>query len=390
MEDKKLKIAIVCDAFFPMVDGVISVVHNYATILSQKHDVTVFAPATKDKTFKDNYPYKVVRCKIFPINFGDYNMSMPAFDKKFKKALKDGNFDIVHIHSPFTIAHQAIKVANKQKTPIIVTFHSQFQYDFKKATHSEILTNMLIKYVANAFNKCDELWTMNPKMEELSRSYGYNGPVVLTPNGCELKRENIDEQKLNEFRAQYCAPDEKMFLYVGRIHVLKNIEFILRSLKVLKEKGFKFKMIFVGNGQDYNYLTKLNKELDLEDCVKFVGKVSDRSLLQYYFAASDLFLFPSKYDSDGIVKCEAAAFKTPTVFLDGTFAASAATDGYNGYVVNEDAEQFANKIIEIFEDEENYNQVCINAEKTLYLTWDDIVKTAEQQYYDAINKYSNK
>ena len=103
-----------------------------------------------------------------------------------------------------------------------------------------------------------------------------------------------------------------------------------------------------------------------------------------------MFLFPSKYDSDGIVKCEAAAFKTPTVFLDGTFAASAATDGYNGYVVNEDSEQFANKIIEIFDDEENYNQVCINAEKTLYLTWDDIVKTAEQQYYDAINKYSNK
>ena len=52
------------------------------------------------------------------------------------------------------------------------------------------------------------------------------------------------------------------------------------------------------------------------------GKVTDRTLLSYYYARADLFLFPSLYDASSIVQIEAASQKTPTVFLEGAVTAN--------------------------------------------------------------------
>ncbi len=386
MKDKKLKIALCCDAFFPMVDGVINAVHNYASKLSEKHDVTVFVPESPDKNFVDNFPYKVVRCKNLPIKFGDYVTPLPLIDKNFRNQLNQ-NFDIIHLHSPFTISKSAIKVAKKRKIPLIITLHSQYKQDFKEKTKSNLLTKFMMKYIAKSFNACDELWTMNPKMADLSHEYGYTGGVFVLPNGCDLNKHDIQDNKVDTFRLQYATRNEKLLLYVGRIHILKNIEFILKVCEKLKEKHFPFKMVFVGNGQDFEKFKKMSKNMHLEDSVIFVGKVTDRDKIQYFYKVSDLFVFPSNYDTDGIVKTEAAAYQTPTIFLKDTIVSSCVQDNYNGYIGENDTIKFADKIVDIFKDEQNYKTVCINAEKTLYLTWNDIIAKAEKHYYEIIEEH---
>lgn len=383
METKKLKIALCCDSFYPMIDGVVNVVDNYARILSKKHDVTVFVPESPDKNYKNNFPYKVVRCKISPIHFGDYVMPTPALDKNFKKAL-DQDFDIIHLHSPFTVAKTAIKVAKKRNIPLIVTLHSQFKQDFKEKTKSRLLTAIMMKYIAASFNSCQELWTMNPKMEELSHKYGFKGKVFLLPNGCDLKKETLSEEKAAELKNEYSRHGEKILLYVGRIHKLKNIEFILKTCQILKGKGFPFKMIFVGSGQDYEKFKKMSTNMNLDNVATFAGKISDRNKLQYFYEISDLFVFPSFYDTDGIVKNEAAAFQTPTIFVDGSIASSGIQDNHNGFVGENDPNKFAEKIVQIFTDEKTYRKVCLNAEKDLYKSWEEIVDRAEQHYYSII------
>ena len=85
MEGKKLKIAFFVDSYYPIIDGVSLVVNNYASLLAQRHDVTVFVPKSADKTYIDNFPYRVVRCKISPIRIGEYNISLPNMDKNLKK-----------------------------------------------------------------------------------------------------------------------------------------------------------------------------------------------------------------------------------------------------------------------------------------------------------------
>ena len=85
---KPLKIALFIDTYYPMIDGVVLVVDNYAKILSKFADVAVFCPKPDDKNYKDNFSYKVVRCKKISVFFLDYNLGIPQFDKKFKQAIK--------------------------------------------------------------------------------------------------------------------------------------------------------------------------------------------------------------------------------------------------------------------------------------------------------------
>lgn len=64
MDNKKLTIGMFTDAFYPMLDGVIMVVDNYARRMSKFANVIVFVPEFPGKTFDDSVlPYKVVRCK---------------------------------------------------------------------------------------------------------------------------------------------------------------------------------------------------------------------------------------------------------------------------------------------------------------------------------------
>ena len=68
--DKKLTIGIFNDSFYPITDGVIMVVDNYAKRLSRYANVIVFVPSYKSRSFDDTkLPYKVVRCKSLNISF---------------------------------------------------------------------------------------------------------------------------------------------------------------------------------------------------------------------------------------------------------------------------------------------------------------------------------
>ena len=86
--EKKIKIGLFIDTYFPMVDGVIMVVDNYARRLAKIADVTVFAPRIPKKEYDDTkLPYKVVRCKSIPLSFVDYALPLPGFDKKWHQSL---------------------------------------------------------------------------------------------------------------------------------------------------------------------------------------------------------------------------------------------------------------------------------------------------------------
>jgi glycosyltransferase involved in cell wall biosynthesis len=116
------------------------------------------------------------------------------------------------------------------------------------------------------------------------------------------------------------------------------------------------------------------------------GKVTDREMLANYYARADLFLFPSLYDASSIVQIESASQKTPTLFLEGAVTNATVTKDVNGFIVENDAEKYANKIVEIIKNKELYNMVSENAYKDLYVNWDDRVKEAYDMYIEKIGE----
>lgn len=385
--ENKINIGLFLDTYYPMIDGVINVVNNYAIRLNKIANVTVFAPKSRYDNFDDSsLPYKIVRCKRANLKALklDYDLPLPDLDSNFKKAIKDANLDVIHIHSPFTIGKMAAKFGRKHNIPVVATMHSQFKKDFYKSTKSKLLTNIMLDIIANTFNKCDVLWTLNPACAELSKEYGYKGKIEIVPNATDLVNIFTPEDIVNfkkEIQKKYEISDnEKIFINIGRINKLKNLDFVIDVCKTLLDKNFKFKLLLVGDGSDKKYFANKVKKLGLEKNIVFVGKISDTSTKSKLFAVSDMQIFPSFYDTDGIVRIEAAAFSVPTIFIENSIASSTITNNVNGFIGKNNKEEFAQTIIDAFANAELYAQVRRNCHKDLYITWDELMSQVLEKY----------
>lgn len=386
---EKPKIGLFIDTFFPMVDGVVNVLDNHAKILSKWFDVTVFTVSpTKNKQDETEHPYRVVRCKSAPIFFLDYDLPMPSLDKNFNKILKESNLDLVYFHSPMYVSKKGVRYAKKHNIPIICHLHSQFKRDFYRATHSKILTKMLLNSIMNTFNQSDVAVAVNEFTRDLFiNEYKLKVPTKIIYNATDMTPvENIEQAKTIVNEKYGLDPNEKIFLFVGRVNKLKNIDIALDALALLKKKFQKFKFLIVGSGGDLNYFKNRVEKLNLRSNVMFIGKVMDRELLKDLYARSDLFLFPSEYDTDGLVKFEAASQHTPTIFIENTGAASSIVDNETGFIVANDPQKFAEKIFNIVTDDSLYQHVSQNVFDGLYRTWEDSAKEVRDLIFELLNK----
>lgn len=380
-----LRVGIFIDTYFPMIDGVINVVHNYAKRMNDgEFEVVVFCPVA-DKKYRDDFNYRVVRCKSAKIFFLDYTLPLPKLDGQFKRALRGVNLDIVHIHSPFGVGKMGVRYAKKHNIPVIATMHSQFEQDFYRATHSRLVTKLLLKSVMKVFNACDECYAVNGRVAEIFSGYGAKRLPRVLRNGTDFTPVADGEKATALANETFSlSADEPVFLFVGRLTALKNIYFIADALARLK---IGFKMFFVGDGQDAAELKRRIEKNGLSDRVFMIGRITDRELLKALYYRATLFLFPSLYDANSLVQIEAASQKTPALFLEGAATSSMVTDGVNGYVSPPTPEAYAEKITEILRNVEEYERVREGAFRDLYVTWDETVAETKQTYRTAIERF---
>lgn len=387
-ETNKITIGLFIDTFFPMIDGVTMVVDNYAKRLTKYANVIVFAPEYPKAQYDDSkFLYKVVRCKSVKMPIIDYSLPMPKIDKKFMHELNNTKLDIVHIHSPFTIGKIGVEYAKKNNVPAIATMHSQYKKDFLRAVKFEPLANLLTRVIIRQYNKCDECWAVNSEIAKIYyEEYKYKKLPKVMGNATDMKLvENMEQAKKLINEKYNISPDEKVFLFVGRINNLKNVFLIANSLKILKEKyNPKFKMLFVGSGQDEDELKSIIDKNNMNQDIIMCGKISDRELLANIYARADLFLFPSLYDASSIVQIEAASQKTPTLFVEGAATTATITENVNGFISQNNEEDFAEKINEIINNKALYDSVCENVYKDIYINWDSQVSKVFDSYMEII------
>lgn len=386
-ETNKITIGLFIDTFFPMIDGVTMVVDNYAKRLTKYANVIVFAPEYPKAQYDDSkFLYKVVRCKSVKMPIIDYSLPMPKIDKKFMHELNNTKLDIVHIHSPFTIGKIGVEYAKKNNVPAIATMHSQYKKDFLRAVKFEPLANLL---TIRQYNKCDECWAVNSEIAKIYyEEYKYKKLPKVMGNATDMKLvENMEQAKKLINEKYNISPDEEVFLFVGRINNLKNVFLIANSLKILKEKyNPKFKMLFVGSGQDEDELKSIIDKNNMNQDIIMCGKISDRELLANIYARADLFLFPSLYDASSIVQIEAASQKTPTLFVEGAATTATITENVNGFISQNNEEDFAEKINEIINNKALYDSVCENVYKDIYINWDSQVSKVFDSYMEIISE----
>ena len=190
------------------------------------------------------------------------------------------------------------------------------------------------------------------------------------------------EQKLN------IKENELVFLFVGQHIWQKNIKMIVEALKLVDDRNIPFRMFFVGDGYAKEELKEYVNELGLDDKITLLGKILDRDYLRSLFARADLFLFPSVYDNAPIVIREAAAVATPSVVIANSNAAEGIEDNVNGFLSENTAQSYANRILEVTKDRDLIIRAGQRAKVTIYRNWEDIVDEVYQRYIEIIKTYN--
>ncbi|MCK4260449.1 MAG: glycosyltransferase [Halanaerobiales bacterium] len=377
------------DSFPPVMDGVANVTKNYAYWLN-KNDDTSYVVTPSFPGYIDVEEFQVLRYLSLPLVVRPpYRVGLPKLDFSIKKRVNNIPFNLVHAHSPFSSGQLALSLARKRGIPIVATFHSKFYDDFKEAVKIDLLARLGVKNVIRFFNSVDHVWTVSQSAVETLRDYGFKGKVDVVYNGTDFVPIN-DPKKSIELSNKYLKvkPEELVFLYVGQQVWQKNLKMLLHSLQCLKQMGVEFKMIFVGKGYAEPDLKQLVNELNIEKNVQFMGMITDRELLKGIFHRANVFLFPSLYDTGGIVVQEAAAMGCPSVVIEGSSVAEQIENNYNGYLTKNDPEIYAKKIFEVTSDMSKLAQIGENAQHTISENWETIVNQVKDRYIEIIRFHS--
>ena len=381
IEEKRF-IGIFNDSFPPIIDGVTQTILNYVEWLRNNgHDTCVVTPYNPIKT---EVPYKVIRYFSLPISSRKpYRYGYPKLDPYIWGKMRNTPFRLIHSHSPFAAGRLGVYAKKKQGIPLIGTFHSKYKSDLK---HSFKLmpwcVPIIMKRILNFYNACDEVWIPQASVEDTVREYGYRGKLEVVENGIDYGDRMVEDLwKLKKEAKEKCGVKEEEInlLFVGQHIWEKGIGLILDALKLLEGK-ITYKMTFIGEGYAKKELQERIRKEGLADKINTLHVITDREELYDYYAAADLFLFPSRYDNAPLVVREAASVGTPSILPIESTASEVIKDGFNGFLVKDTAVAYADAIEKITKDKELLRKNAEGAKTSLVRGWNDVMEEVADRY----------
>ena len=388
--EKKPTICLLNDSFPPIVDGVANAVLNYARIIEKNHShslvLTPNVPGSDDSV----YDFPVVRYpSIDTRNLLGYVAGYP-FSPEAAHEVEEQHVSVLHTHCPISSCLLGRALAEAYSLPLVLTWHTKYDIDIANALKSKLLQEGALQALLRNVNACDEIWTVSDGAGKNLRSIGYEGDYIVMPNGVDLPRELVSEDFMDEVTKGYDLPaDVPCFLFIGRLMWYKGIRIILDALKSLEMSGQDFRMVFVGRGNEEKEIKAYTEELGLDRKVIFTGAIYDREKLRAWYRRADLFLFPSTFDTNGLVVREAAASDTASVIVADSCASEGVTDGRNGFLIEENAESLAAKLTALCAEPGCMKAVGKGAGDELYISWTDAVARAYDRYGAVIDNYKS-
>ncbi|MBQ6440485.1 MAG: glycosyltransferase [Mogibacterium sp.] len=389
MENNKT-ICLLNDSFPPIIDGVANAVFNYARIIEANHAHTLVITPNMPGADDSAYDFSIVRYPSIDTRklFG-YVTGYP-FSPEAAHEIEAQHVSLLHTHCPVTSCLLARQLAEAYNLPLVLTWHTKYDIDIANAVKSKRLQEGALQALLRNVNACDEIWTVSKGAGENLRSIGYEGEYIVMPNGVDLPREKVSDDLVDEVTSAYDLPaGVPCFLFIGRLMWYKGLRIILDALKVLEKSGTDFRMIFVGGGGDEHEVREYTAELGLDRKVIFTGVVSDREKLRAWYTRADLFLFPSTFDTNGLVVREAAASDTASVIVAGSCASEGIEDNRNGFLIDENASSLASKLEDLCADPERMYAVGKCAGDELYVSWNDAVAHAYERYGAVIDNFNS-
>ena len=380
-----MKICLLNDSFPPVIDGTVNVLLNYAKYMREDFgaEVEIGTPRYPDADYTQ-YPYPVIPYQSFGTDrvTNGYRTGNPFVEKAVAR-LAEFQPDVIHSHCPASATIIARILREQTDAPLIYTYHTKYDIDIRRAVKVKPIANEGIKAMVRNIEACDDIWVVSRGAGESLKALGFSGDYTVMGNGVDFAKGRASEELIEKAAAGYDLPEGvPLFLYVGRLMTYKNLPIILDAMKILDEDNIDFRMVFVGKGPDRELLEEKAREYGLmgkegkrDKCI-FTGPVYDRDMLRAWNTRADVFVFPSTFDTSGLVVREAAACGLASVLIRDSCAAEGVTDDRNGFIIEESAEAMAQVLKRLTEDLSHARQVGQHAMDEIYQSWKDCVGQA--------------
>lgn len=384
---KDLTVCLLNDSFPPCIDGVANTTVNYADIIHRDLGRAVVAVPNFPGAV-DHYAYPVIRYpSVDTTRIVGYRAGYP-FSVSALGAVADQKPDIIHSHCPVMSTAFARTLREQLDIPVVFTYHTKFDIEINHAVHNRLIRRSAVRLLVNNISSCDEVWVVSEGAGKSMRSLGYQGDYIVMENGVDFPKGRVSEETCAALRSQYgISAETPVYLFVGRLMWYKGIKLILDALAGVKAVGGDFRMIFVGDGMEREQMEDYAGELYLDDRCIFTGSIQDRETLRAHFSMADLFLFPSTYDTYGIVVREAAACALASVLILDSCAAEGTVHGENAYHIEENAQALRDLLLHCGRERTALRRIGERAMEQLYLSWDESVHRAYERYGVILEDY---
>jgi len=201
--------------------------------------------------------------------------------------------------------------------------------------------------------------------------------IIVIHNGVNIDEFKPDPQTRFEVRRRYDVKERDiMMLWVGHDFRGKGLEFAIKALPMVSNDV----KLFVVGGDNPSRYKQLAQEFGVSDRVLFLGRSTNVS---QWYAASDIFVFPTAYEGCPLVVLEAMATGIPAITTRIAGAAELISDGYDGVLFDDhtDAGEIAQKINLLSEDQGLRETIGSNARKTAEdYSWDKVALRTMEVY----------
>lgn len=221
---------------------------------------------------------------------------------------------------------------SKPKILLIHHVHQEVFRNYLSFPLSEIAAFVESKLMPLAYRKQSVVTVSESSKKEIYKSLnlGKLGSISVVNPGNEVSFLPKNDKTLYP-----------SFLYLGRIKPYKNIDVIIKAFKAISNEFPDARLNIAGSGEAAGVLTKLTKDLGLENSVNFLGRVSDNRKAEL-FSTNWVMLQPSAIEGWGITVIEANSYRTPVIASDVSGLRDSIVNGQTGLLVRpNDIELFA-------------------------------------------------
>lgn len=366
-DGESMHICMVSDLFDTPFGGVSRAIRRVSRKLIEKgNTVTILTSNYGNKRrLKKQDEFNIYRfpSMSIPRSEGEYTLAFPSL-KKIYEIFRKEKIEIVHCHTPSPLALSCISAAEKMNIPKVGTHHLLAEtFSLNTLLKSENFETLFYEILNRFYNRLDLVIGPSHYAVKVLQKHGLKVKSEVVSNGIDLTNFSPNSECESFLKKFNLDEESRKVLFVGRLMKEKGLDVLFQAYQLVNEKIPNTRLILVGKGYLRKDLEKLAEKLSLDDKVIFTGFISDELLKQAYLA-SDIFVLPSRAETQSLVLLEASAMGLPLVGARITAIPELVRDGWNGYTFEpENYKDLAQKIIKILSNDKLMEKFSKNSLK---------------------------